>query len=60
MTQRVHIRYYTNPLSFGDASRLKILKEINFTVIGGQGAPVTVNWGYDYTEGYTKASCDCS
>ena len=48
------MRYYTNPLSFGDASRLKILKEINFTVIGGQGAPVTVNWGYDYTEGYTK------
>jgi hypothetical protein len=48
------MRYYTNPLSFGDASRLKILKEINFTVIGGQGSPVTVNWGYDYTEGYTK------
>ena len=53
-TDTYTMRYYTNPLSFGDASRLKILKEINFTVIGGQGAPVTVNWGYDYTEGYTK------
>jgi len=53
-TSTYTLRYYTNPLSFGDASRLKILKEINFTVIGGQGAPVTVNWGYDYTEGYTK------
>jgi hypothetical protein len=53
-TSSYTLRYYTNPLSFGDASRLKILKEINFTVIGGQGSPVTVNWGYDYTEGYTK------
>ena len=53
-TSSYTMRYYTNPLSFGDASRLKILKEINFTVIGGQGSPVTVNWGYDYTEGYTK------
>ena len=53
-TSSYTMRYYTNPLSFGDASRLKILKEINFTVIGGQGSPVTVNWGYDYTEGYSK------
>ena len=48
------LRYYTNPLAFGDASRLKILKEINLTVLGGQGLPITVNWGYDYTEAYTK------
>lgn len=53
-TSSYTLRYYTNPLSFGDASRLKILKEINFTVIGGQDTSVTVNWGYDYTEGYSK------
>jgi hypothetical protein len=41
-------------LSFGDASKLKILKEITFTIVGGQGTDLLLNWGYDYTEGYTK------
>jgi len=41
-------------MNFGDSSRLKLLKEIILTFIGGQGAQVVVNWGYDYTETYTK------
>lgn len=49
-------RYFTNPLAFGDPSRLKMLKELSFTVIGGSGAVVVGNWGYDYTEAYTKQS----
>ena len=48
------MKYYTNALSFGDASKLKILKEITFTIVGGQGTDLLLNWGYDYTEGYTK------
>ena len=48
------MRYYTNPMSFGDASRLKILKEISFKIIGGSENQVVLNWGYDYTEGYSK------
>ena len=48
------MKYYTHSLSFGDASRLKLLKEITFTIVGGQGTSLLLNWGYDYTEGYTK------
>ena len=46
--------YFTNPMSFGDPSRVKMLKEISFTVIGGSGSEVVGNWAYDYTEGYSK------
>jgi hypothetical protein len=46
--------YFSNPLSFGDSSRLKMLKEIIMTFIGGQGAQVNINWGYDYTGSYKK------
>jgi len=49
-------KYFTNPLSFGDPSRLKMLKELSFTVIGGSGATVVGNWAYDYTESFTKQS----
>lgn len=48
------MKYYTHSLSFSDASRLKLLKEITFTIVGGQGTTLLLNWGYDYTEGYTK------
>jgi hypothetical protein len=53
-TSTYTMKYYTNALSFGDASKLKILKEITFTIVGGQGTDLLLNWGYDYTEGYTK------
>ena len=45
--------YFTNPLSFGDASKFKMLKEIILTVLGGQSERVNVSWGYDYTQAYT-------
>jgi len=48
------MKYFTNPMSFGDPSRVKMLKEITFTVIGGSGSEVVGNWAYDYTEGYSK------
>ena len=48
------MKYFTNPMSFGDPSRIKMLKEISFTVIGGSGSQVVGNWAYDYTEGYSK------
>tara|TARA_E500000318_G_scaffold42543_1_gene40669 strand:+ start:1928 stop:3448 length:1521 start_codon:yes stop_codon:yes gene_type:complete len=48
------MKYFTNPMSFGDPSRIKMLKEISFTVIGGSGSQVVGNWAYDYTEGYDK------
>ena len=39
------MKYFTNPMSFGDPSRIKMLKEISFTVIGGSGSQVVGNWG---------------
>lgn len=48
------MRYFTNPLSFGDSTKLKIPKEIDITVIGGQNTTAAVNWGYDYANAYTK------
>ena len=43
-------------MSFGDPSRLKMLKEISFTVIGGSESQVVGNWAYDYTEAYSTQS----
>jgi hypothetical protein len=48
------MKYYTQPLAFDDPSRVKLLKEINLTIIGGSGSSVIANWGYDYTESYNK------
>ena len=53
-TDTYTMKYFTNPMSFGDPSRIKMLKEISFTVIGGSGSQVIGNWAYDYTEGYSK------
>ncbi len=52
--QPYDMSYFSNPLYCGDTSRLKILKEIIMTFIGGQGAQVVINWGYDYTQAYAK------
>tara|TARA_S200002703_G_scaffold95463_2_gene82515 strand:+ start:1168 stop:2688 length:1521 start_codon:yes stop_codon:yes gene_type:complete len=48
------LRYFSNPLAFGDSSRLKMLKEIIATVIGGQQETLTFNWAYDYSESFNK------
>tara|TARA_Y100000004_G_scaffold102062_1_gene114486 strand:- start:2550 stop:4079 length:1530 start_codon:yes stop_codon:yes gene_type:complete len=53
-TSTYRLKYYTNPMSFGDATRLKILKEISLTIVGGQNSTVSINWGYDHTESYNK------
>jgi len=50
------MQYYSNPLTFGDSSRLKMLKDIIITIMGGQNAQASVSWGYDYTNSFTKQS----
>ena len=42
-------KYYSPELSFGDTSKLKFLKKINPTVVGGSGLTVLFKWGYDFT-----------
>tara|TARA_R110000765_G_scaffold31238_1_gene73128 strand:+ start:3052 stop:4587 length:1536 start_codon:yes stop_codon:yes gene_type:complete len=48
------LSYFSNPLDFGNAANLKFLKKFTLTIIGGQNTEATLNWGYDYTESYTK------
>jgi len=47
------LRYFSNPLSFGDSSRLKMLKKIIPTVITGSETTVKVKWGYDFIADYS-------
>ena len=53
-TEKYELRYFSNPMDFGNTSNLKFLKKFNLTIIGGQNTPTTLNWGYDYTQSYTK------
>jgi hypothetical protein len=45
-------QYYTNPMSFGSPATLKFLKKLAFTIIGGTGSVLNLQWGYDYTQNY--------
>jgi hypothetical protein len=48
--------YFSQPLDFGDSTVVKFLKKFNLTIIGGQNATAILNWGYDYSENYSKQS----
>ena len=40
---------YTSPgLTFGDPSRIKILKKVRPTIIGGNNANIILKWAYDF------------
>ena len=55
-TATYQMSYFSQPLDFGDSTVVKFLKKFNLTVIGGQLAQAVLNWGYDYTESYSKQS----
>lgn len=46
--------YFTNYIDFGQASNLKLLKNLKISVIGGSSTQATLNWGYDYSASYRK------
>ena len=50
------LSYFSNPLDFGDSSRLKFLKAINVTTFEGSLARVVLQWAYDYTQDFTKTA----
>lgn len=50
--QPYKMRYFTNPLSFGDSTRLKFPKQVDFTLIAGTSGTATVKWAYDYSTTY--------
>ena len=45
-------RYYSPGLTFGDPSRLKILKKLRPTLVGANSATVFLYWGYDLEGNY--------
>ena len=45
-------RYYSPGLTFGDPSKLKILKKLRPTIVGANSAAVIIYWGYDLTTEY--------
>ena len=46
------VKYYTNYFDFGSPTALKILKKVNITFVGGNGADVTIKYGFDYGNNY--------
>ena len=46
------MRYYSNPLSFGDPSRIKFPKKIVPTLISEGTLEVGIKWAYDFTNDF--------
>lgn len=46
------IKYYTNHFDFGDATRIKYLKRVGVTVIGGVNQKIFFKAGFDYSDQY--------
>ena len=42
-------RYSSPGLTFGDASKLKLLKKIRPTIIGGNNSDIILSWTYDFS-----------
>ncbi|MGB0206300.1 MAG: hypothetical protein ACPF9K_14840 [Neptuniibacter sp.] len=42
-------RYYSPALSFGDSSKIKMLKKIRPTIIGGNNSDIHLKWSYDFS-----------
>ena len=50
------MKYFSHPQNFGNSTNLKFLKKMNVSVIGGGGTTCVFNWGYDYSNNFTKQS----
>jgi len=44
------MKYYTNYFDFQSPTVIKIMKKVGVTIIGGQGYPVTLKFGFDYSD----------
>lgn len=52
MGEQYTIRYYSNPMSFGNPTTLKFLKKITPTIIGGASSTFSIKWAYDFGTDY--------
>ena len=50
------MEYYSNPISFGNASVLKFIKKLAMTIIGGSGIVANLRWAFDYKTDYKTAA----
>ena len=48
-------KYYSPSLTFGDSSRIKILKKLKPTLVGANNATVLLKWAYDFKSSYATA-----
>jgi len=48
-------KYYSPGLTFGDPSRLKILKKLRPTIVGANSAVVFLKWAYDFASFFQTA-----
>ncbi len=55
-TTPYRLKYYTNYFDFGSPTALKILKKINMTLVGGNGADLIVKYGFDYSPSFLSRS----
>ncbi len=54
--QAYRFKYFSPELTFGDPSKLKFLKKIRPTIVGGSGANIIMKWGYDFTSVFTSST----
>ena len=47
-TSSYRFRYYSPGLTFGDPSKIKLLKKVRPTIVGAGGATVFMKWAYDF------------
>ena len=48
--------YFTNYFDLDTPTNIKILKKLYLTAIGGSTQPLTIKWGFDYSELYRSGS----
>lgn len=50
------LNYASPSLTFGDASKIKMLKKIRPTILGGNGGNAVVYWGFDLSDAYKSVN----
>jgi hypothetical protein len=53
---KYRMSYFTNYFDLESPTSLKVLKKLYLTAIGGSSQPLTVKWGFDYSELYRSGS----
>ena len=52
---KYRFKYYSPSLTFGDSSKIKILKKLKPTLVGANNATVFLKWAYDFKGTYSTA-----